>query len=473
MRTSGVRRLLSLVLGTAAAWPLSSRAEDGVAPPWNPAAETLVLFNPHFPGSAELAAYYAQKRGLPASRVVGLPCPNRDDLSRAEFEALLWRPLQRLFEQNRWWPDPARPGPPVRVLALMRGVPFRVQRAMDPKEAGQEDETSVDSELTLLSLPQLALPGFVKNPYFESRERFDRLTSTPRLLLVGRLDGPDDATVRQMIDDALHAETQGLCGRSVIDLGLRDGHYAMGEDWLRESARSHRQAGIPVFADRQAEVIPAGFPLPDTILYFGWYRDHASGGIVDPGFRFARGAVACHLHSFSAAHLRDPGKYWLAPLLKSGAAAVLGNVWEPYLPLTCHLNLFNQRLLEGFTLAEAAWAATPVLSWMQVVVGDPLYRPFALAPNSRAHDPAGEEYVFYRGLLSRQSPEAEPAVLKKQLLRLAEEKQSPRLIELLALHCWNLGQAGEAAELFEHAAAIATQPAERARLERYRDQARP
>ena len=468
MRKSSARWLL------LAAWlAVAALGRAAEPPPWHPGVETLVIFNPNFPGSAELAAYYAQKRSLPASRVVGLPTPNRDDLTRAEFEAMLWRPLQRLFEQNRWWPpDPARTGPRVRVLALIRGVPFRVQRAMDPKEAGQEDEASVDSELTLLSQPQLALPGFVKNPFFESRERFDRLQSQPRLLLVGRLDGPDDATVRRMIDDAHHAETHGLCGRSVIDLGLRDGNYALGEDWLRESARSHRLAGIPVYADRRSEVIPSGFPLPDTILYFGWYRDHASGGIVDPDFRFARGAVACHLHSFSAAHLRDPSKYWLAPLLQRGAAAALGNVWEPYLPLTCHLNLFNQRLLEGFTLAEAAWAATPVLSWMQVVVGDPLYRPFARPPNSHAQDAAGEEYVFYRGLLTRQAPDADAAVLKKQLLRLAEEKQSPRLLELLALHCWNLGQAGEAAELFEHAAAIAKSAEDRARLERYRDEAR-
>ena len=109
---------------------------------------------------------------------------------------------------------------------------------------------------------------------------------------------------------------------------------------------------------------------------------------------------------------------------------------------------------------------------MQVVVGDPLYRPFARPPNSHAQDAAGEEYVFYRGLLTRQAPDADAAVLKKQLLRLAEEKQSPRLLELLALHCWNLGQAGEAAELFEHAAAIAKSAEDRARLERYRDEAR-
>ncbi len=451
----------------AAALLLAATGQSSAAdlPAWDAAAETLVVFNPNFKGSAELAAHYAKKRGLPAERVLPLPCPATDDLSRVEFDTTLRQPLQRLFEKNGWWRS-------VRVLALMRGVPFRVKRAMDPKEAGREDEASVDSELTLLSLPKLELPGFVENPYFQSRERFGRFQSQPRLLLVGRLDGPDDNTVRRLIDDAVAAEQNGLRGRSVIDLALRGGTYELGENWLRESARSHRLAGIPVYADRHADVIPSGLPLPDTILYFGWYRDKASGVFADPGFRFARGAVACHLHSFSAAHLRNPDEYWLAPLLLRGAAAALGNVWEPYLPLTCHLHLLNQRLLEGFTLAEAAWSATPGLSWMQVVVGDPLYRPFAVPPNSRAQGDEGEEYVFFRGLVARQEKDADPAVLKKQLLRLAEEKGSPRLLELLALHCWSLGEAGEAAELFEHAAAIATDPNERARLQRYREEAR-
>src|SRR5262249_34998804 len=31
----------------------------------------------------------------------------------------------------------------------------------------------------------------------------------------------------------------------------------------------------------------------------------------------------------------------------------------------------------GFTLSESAWMSTRALSWMNVVIGDPLYRPFA------------------------------------------------------------------------------------------------
>jgi tetratricopeptide (TPR) repeat protein len=62
--------------------------------------------------------------------------------------------------------------------------------------------------------------------------------------------------------------------------------------------------------------------------------------------------------------------------LDRGAAATLGNVYEPYLQMTSHLNILNDRLLHGFTFAEGAYSSIEVLSWMSVMVGDPLYRPY-------------------------------------------------------------------------------------------------
>jgi len=61
----------------------------------------------------------------------------------------------------------------------------------------------------------------------------------------------------------------------------------------------------------------------------------------------------------------------------ASAAASVGNVYEPYLEFTAHLNILNDRLLHGFTFAESAYSSIDVLSWMSVMVGDPLYRPYA------------------------------------------------------------------------------------------------
>jgi len=50
----------------------------------------------------------------------------------------------------------------------------------------------------------------------------------------------------------------------------------------------------------------------------------------------------------------------------------LGNVYEPYLQMTHHFDIFQTRLLAGHTVVEAAYMALPVLSWQNVVLGDPL-----------------------------------------------------------------------------------------------------
>ena len=110
-------------------------------------------------------------------------------------------------------------------------------------------------------------------------------------------------------------------------------------------------------------------------MYFGWYAEQVAGPFTREDFHFRPGAVACHLHSFSATSVRDPSRWWVGPLLNRGADAVLGNVYEPYLSLTTHFDVFADRLGDGYTLAESAWEATPEFSWMNTVVGDPLYRP--------------------------------------------------------------------------------------------------
>jgi hypothetical protein len=111
-------------------------------------------------------------------------------------------------------------------------------------------------------------------------------------------------------------------------------------------------------------------------LYLGWYAEHVAGPFTRDTFRFEPGAVAMHLHSFSAVTLHNRTANWCAPLLAAGAAATMGNVAEPFLGLTPQPDIFSQRLREGFTFAEAAYMSQRALSWMTTMVGDPLYRPF-------------------------------------------------------------------------------------------------
>jgi hypothetical protein len=136
------------------------------------------------------------------------------------------------------------------------------------------------------------------------------------------------------------------------------------------------KVGVPVVYEDTPAIFPEGYPMSDCALYYGWYTGDVAGPFTQPGFKFVPGAIAVHIHSYSARTLRDVNAGWIGPLLSRGAAASLGNVYEPYLELTVHLDILNDRLLHGFTFAESVYMSSRVLSWMGVAAGDPLYRPY-------------------------------------------------------------------------------------------------
>ncbi|MCB1276545.1 TIGR03790 family protein [Prosthecobacter sp.] len=475
---------LPACLAVALALPVvSPHIHAQIIAEWDAAAETAVVFNPDFPGSAELAAYYAEKRHIPKEHVIGLRCSQESSISRADFEEQLRQPLLKVFESRHWWisqpplpgkpltgdgiRSPLAPSPHVRMLVLMRGVPYQIRRGTQNPKPSEEDEASVDSELTTLGLDQPPIKGGVRNPYFDQQARFPNARNTSGLLIVGRLDGPDDDTVKHMIDDAIYAEEHGLLGRAVIDLAKKTGAYQEGETWLKNSADSFRRAGIPVFIDPYEPLLRDLWPLPDTILYFGWYTDHITGALASPSFRFKRGAIACHLHSFSASIIRAHDKAWAGPLLSHGAAVTFGNVFEPYLSLTIHFDIFNRRLLEGFTVGEAAWNATPALSWMNVVLGDPLYRPYGKGIGAKLGEGAERDYALYQGMALRLAGEPDSHV-KTTLTELASKRKSTLLLELTALLSALQSKLPQALELLEHAESTAHDPADMLRLRLYR-----
>ncbi len=416
------------------------------------AAATVVVYNRSDPASRDLAKYYAERRGIPFSQVLGLECPPEEEISRDQYLVRIEAPIRDAFTKRGWWTIErnadgqrfvARANK--RFVALIRGVPLKIRP--DEKTANRapprdvppgsslatllsHNEASVDSELAALFSLLNDYPALLNNPYFR---RFTRIFDVPPSqgpLLVCRLDGPSDADVRRMIDDGIATERSGLWGWACIDArNIQDGEYKEGDDWMREVAALMRRQGIPVLFDNAPEVLPAGFPLTDTAIYYGWYAGSVTGPFSDAGFRFVPGAVAVHLHSFSAVTIRDASQAWVAPLLAAGATASAGNVYEPYLSLTLNLSVFQDRLMSGFTLAEAAYTAHRGLSWMGIIVGDPLYRPYASWHNARTEPGPESPWREYRRavLAAGGSPVAAAARLRD----LAVESGNSMFLEAL------------------------------------------
>jgi len=438
-----------------------------------PPGALAVLYNSTQPESKNLALHYASQRNIPADNLVGLPLSADDLISRHEYNTTLRDPLLKTFHDNNWWTldkDPA--GNPritnqtIRVLLTIRGVPFGIKRSpADPAAAPEQpgtaptqDEAAIDSELTLLAVENHPISGALNNPYFKSEQPITE-ANLSGLLLVARLDGPSDAICKRMIDDAIAVELEGLWGMSYLDLARKTGAYQIGDNWINAIAAQNSTLGIPTVVDGNHDTFVTNYPMRDAALYYGWYTTHRNGPLLNEAFHFKRGAIAVHLHSFSAAKLRDANSHWTGPLLDKGAAATVGNVFEPYLQMTHHFDIFHDRLIQGHSLVEAASMAMPVLSWQGLVLGDPLYRPFAHLSDPGTADPDLDYKTLRNAWLQWTDPEERVAKVRTAAAR----TNSGLLYESLGLFFLQNDNPEQAAAFFNSASLHYQAPADRLR----------
>ncbi|MCF7731147.1 MAG: TIGR03790 family protein [Akkermansiaceae bacterium] len=429
-------------------------------------AEVAVVYNSALPESAQLARLYCELRKVPEANLIGLKLPVAADISRSEFDTTIRKPLRDEFQERGYWElglDANRMMLPVknkiRVILLMRGVPLRIKPEpkpadfkADPKDPlSPRDEAAVDSELSLLGVEGLPVKGVLENKFYQSESPLNEC-KLPFVMLVARIDAASAKTCERMMRDTVETETAGLWGMAYVDLankGDQGEGYKMGDDWLEAVIAANLKAGIPTVVDRFSDTLPKNYPMGDASLYYGWYDWHVSGPLLNPAFKFRKGAVAMHLHSFSAQQLRDVTKNWCAPLLEKGAAVTVGNVYEPYLHLTHNLGILHQRLLSGMTWVEAAWAAMPVASWQGVVLGDPLYRPFARLNGSGPRLKENSSFMALRMAALKWGDD--PAEYRKQLLAASERMKSGTLAEALGLWLVSRGKSAEATVFFNAA----------------------
>lgn len=245
-----------------------------------------------------------------------------------------------------------------------------------------------DSELALLWWDFYGRSKWQPNPlHFRSRG------TSPPVMMVCRLDGPQEGAAMQIVLGSLRAEKAGLQGRFVIDAmggtspgGAPDtgGGYRAFDAKLEALAQIIRtKTKIPLTFDRTPQLFPPN-SVKDVALYVGWYslRNYI------PAFTFNVGAVGYHIASFEMVSLRtDNEKGWVAGLLGDGVVGTCGAVAEPYLEAMPAPEEFFPLLLTGkLTLAEVYWKTVPMTSWMMCFIGDPLYTPYKVNPQMNPQD---------------------------------------------------------------------------------------
>lgn len=450
-----------MLAGTLALAGTTLRAGEEI-PPEN--ERVIVVANADDPESLDVAAHYMRARNVPAENLVALPMPKKETVSWREFGEQVFSPLRREFVARGWIdgvipegvpadefhrvrlafprdfnPENSRNAEKISYVVVCRGVPLRIandETKLPPLSPAPDADdgnvpanapkrgpfdvncASADSELALLGVPATDANGAVLNPFF--RDNADKNIAGAKLFLrVARLDGITAADAKALVDGALAAEKNGLLGRAYVDAG---GPHKQGDQWLLACAEKTRELGFGTSVERSRSLMDATARYDAPALYFGWYSGGVAGFFLDPNFRFPAGAVAIHIHSFSATSMRSKTA-WTPGLVARGAAATVGNVYEPYLGLSHHPHYFLEALADGKTAGEAAAYSIPVFSWQGVFVGDPLYRPLKKSVGEQMSDAKRaptrlSQYAFLRAAnLAENGGNAEAA---RQILRDAE-----------------------------------------------------
>jgi len=333
----------------------------------------LIVVNQPSTLSRQIGEYYAERRHIPASNICRLNASTMEEISRSDFDAQIARPIQDCLRGRNLIEK-------VLYIVTTAGVPLKVRGNL-----GLSGEAaSVDSELTLLYFDfhgrAHPLPGGIANPFFGKTGAPFRHPDFP-IYLVTRLAGFDFEDVKGLIDRALAARNRG---KFVIDLKGSDN--TRGNAWLLQAAQQLPRNRLVL------DISPAVlYRESDVIAFASWGSNDPDRKERHLGFHWLPGAIMTEYVSTNARSFARPPDSWnigawgdpraafagspqtlTADYIHDGVTGASGHVYEPYLQFTPRPNLLLPAYYHGRNLAESYYLAIPLLSWMNIVVGDPL-----------------------------------------------------------------------------------------------------
>jgi uncharacterized protein (TIGR03790 family) len=337
------------------------------------AENVLVVVNQESPVSRRIGEYYVLKRHVPLDNVCKLKTSAEERIERADFEREIVLPVAACLASKHLVEK-------ILYIVTTLGVPLKIPTS----STAANDGASVDSELALLYADmhghRHALPGPLPNPFFNRRDAVFRHPDFP-IYLVTRLAGYDFADVSQMIDRSLVARNTG---KFVID--LRADNATEGNEWLRDAALALPKERVMV--DDTKTVV---YNERNVIGYASWGSNDRDRKERHLGFQWLPGAIITEFVSTNGRTFARPPENWnlgtwadqstwfagapqtmTADYIHDGATGASGHTDEPYLAFTPRPDILLPAYYRGRNLAESYYLAIPALSWMNIVVGDPL-----------------------------------------------------------------------------------------------------
>jgi len=166
-----------------------------------------------------------------------------------------------------------------------------------------------------------------------------------------------------------------------------------------------------------------GTVVNGKVLLLATYGANHSGVPGTPGssgtqypfsFTYHPGAVFNTIESYNGRSFGGIGigpipQAQVADFLQAGGTFGIGNVWEPFsFSVPDNVLIVRNFYLGSLTWAEAAWSSIPMVSWQQVVVGDPLAR-----VRRTREDINGDEGTDLEDLYSWFAPASRPRDLNR------------------------------------------------------------
>lgn len=349
------RFVLALALGI----PLS--AQTG--------AQVLLVGNSKSEESRQIVDYYRPRRSVPVGNVCWLSTTTEEEISWNVYQSDIEGPVSNCLKK-------AGLQEKVLYIVLTLGTPLKI----DGTSGTMATRGSVDSELALLYAKlkgaKFERAGTVPNRFFGVRDAPFQHPQFP-IYLVTRLAGYDVADVKAMIDHGLAAKNRGKFVLDAPNEANGDGNR-----WLRTA--SVLLPPSRVIVDLTPRVL---YGQRDVIGYASWGSNDANRKQRWLHYAWLPGAIATDFVSTNARTFRRPpddwnissGKQWAATeqslsadFIHEGASGASGNVYEPYLQACARPEYVLPAYFDGRNLAESFYMGLPYLSWMGVILGDPL-----------------------------------------------------------------------------------------------------
>lgn len=332
--------------------------------PETEASHVLVVVNQASQASVEVGAYYRSKRDVPKQNVVMVDCVTTDNIPYEDFVKQIEQPVKKAARESTYRID---------YIILTKGVPIRLDN---------DGGWAVDAFLATTNMSvkpiEKADPEQVKramNPYFEKDAPFasDKFGG---LYLVTRLDGATVADVKALVDNSLAAK--GDKGPFFFDqAGNRKSEgYGILNKTLETASDGLRKAGFKSALETSDSFVAPEEPL---MGYCSWGSNDARFDLESyRKLKFKPGAIAETFVSTSARTFSKVtgGQSQITDLIAQGITGVKGYVSEPYTFALARPEILFDRYTKGYNLAESFYMASLVIKWKDVVIGDPLCRPY-------------------------------------------------------------------------------------------------